>query len=123
MPTVNTDKLTQLLNSELGYNEPNKKAFHREAKKVLKEIASRLGLAKGDYDLKVNQSGIACSGDVKLVTDRLYISLSEGTCGSTKQMYRSCEGRKGANSGVNQWVEPERLLDDDVIERFARIHG
>jgi hypothetical protein len=123
MSTVTTDKLTQLLNSELGYNEPNKKAFHKEAKKVLKEIVSRLGLAKSDYDITVNKSGVACSGDVKLKTDKFSLSLSEGTCGSIKQMYRTCNGRKDTTGGVNQWVEPERLLDDDIIERFARFHG
>ena len=121
MPIVTTDKLTQLLNGELGYNEPNKKAFHKEAKKVLKEIASRLGLAKSDYDITVNKSGIGSSGDIKLKTDKLSLSLSEGACGSIKQMYRTCKGRKDTTGGTNQWVEPERLLDDDIIERFKSL--
>lgn len=124
MPTINTNKLVDILRKEIGYNEPNKKIFTREARKVLKAIAERLGLEKGEFDIRVNAGGIAGSGEVKLHTDKLYLTISQGSCGRlTAQMFRSCNGRKDYSGGSNNWVDASKLLDDNVIAQFERIQN
>jgi len=124
MPQVNTQNLVNVLQGEIGYNAANKKIFTREAKKVLKAIVEKLGLSKDEYDIRVNAGGIAGSGEVKLHTDRLYISLSQGSCGDmTSQMYRSCNHRKDYSGGSNRWVDASRLLDDDTLSHFRLIQG
>jgi len=122
MPTVNTTKLVNILSKDLSYNPQGKAEFHKEAKKVLKAVADKLGLSKGEFDLRSNVGGIAGSGEVTLHTDRLYLTLSQGVCGnSTNQMYRACNGRKDSRGGTNQWIDVSRLLDDAVIARFEKI--
>ena len=55
---------------QLSYNERNKREFHRLGKKVLKEIATRMGLTPGkDCDVSSNLGGIAVSGEITLHSD------------------------------------------------------
>lgn len=122
MPIVNTDKLTQLY-GELGHDEHTKAAFHKEAKKVFNAVASRLGLAKGAYSVRASKGGSG-SGEIVLHTDNLYMQISKSFFSTdTKQLYRSCEGQKDLTGGTNQWVEIERLLDEDVISKLERIQN
>ena len=88
---MSTTKLFSLIQSELSYNEPNKKAFHAEAKKVLRAVAKKMGLPSGSYDISSSKGGIAVSGEIHLRTDRLYVTISAPVfIGRTDIMYRQC---------------------------------
>jgi hypothetical protein len=73
----------------------------------------------GHAVIHVNPSGIACSGDVYLEADRLYICFSQGACcRDLGFMYRH-----GKDAG-NMWMRWNTLLDmNGVIETFQRIVG
>lgn len=119
---MSIQKLLTLMQSELSYNAANKKAFHAEAKKVLRQVAKKMDLSTGDFDIKSNQAGVAVSGEIHLHTDGLYITISGPIfMDKTEIMYRQCNGRKESTGGANQWVCLSRLLDDDIIRRFVQI--
>ena len=121
---MSTKKLFKLMQSELSYNESNKKAFHAEAKKVLRQVAKDMGLSASEFTISANKGGIAASGEIKLHTDKLYICVSGPVfTGKTEIMYRQCNGRKESTGGRNQWVCVSRLLNDDIIKRFTDIQN
>lgn len=121
---ISTQKLVNLIQSELSYNEFNKKAFHGEAKKVLRQVAKKMGLSAGEFDIRSNKSGVASSGEIHLHTDALCITISAPIfTGKTSIMYRQCNGRKDFTGFSNQWVCVSRLLDDDFIHRLVQIQS
>jgi hypothetical protein len=48
------------------YDGEAKRAFHKRARRRLKELADALGLAPQNYDLRSNVGGIAVSGEVTM---------------------------------------------------------
>jgi hypothetical protein len=100
-------------------DDSEKKKFHTNAKKVLHEIGSRLGLSKSDFDVRSNKAGSASSGDITFHSDKLYITI--GGVSVEKVMYRSCNGRKDYSGGSNQWTTIDNLLSDSFIDKAKRI--
>lgn len=104
------DKLCVLMAQGLEFNIPAKNAFHREAKKVLKELASELGLSSTDYDLRSNKGGIAVSGEVTLHTETIYVQISQSVMGERGQvLYRTCKHRRDFSGGTNNFVPVREL--------------
>jgi hypothetical protein len=110
-------KLPTMLKEDLGYNYFAKEAFHREARKVLKELAKALCLAKGTFELRSNKGGIAVSGEVTLHTDTLYVQVSQSCLGPSRDdssvLYRSCKGRRDYTGGRNHFASAEALCDSE----------
>jgi len=52
-----------------------------------------MGLTEGQYDIRWNAGGQACSGDHILHTDRVYLALHDNI-GSGWFYWRKCNGRK-----------------------------
>ena len=81
---------------DLSYCDPAaKQKFHNECRKYLRLLAAELKCAPSGYDLRSNKAGIACSGEITLHTDRLYVQISQssmmqGVC----FLVRGCAGRK-----------------------------
>lgn len=84
-----------LANWESTRSADAKKAFHRVAKKALKEVVEFLNLPKSYYVISVCKGGPAVLGEVTLRTDRVYVSLSKSS------YMRTCEGRKYYANGKN----------------------
>lgn len=106
----------------VAYDGEAKKAFHRQAKKCLKALASELGFAPGTYDLRSNMGGIAVSGEVTLHHDDIYVQVSKGSGGADRGvMVRTCEGRKDYSGGRNHFA-PLSWLDsgDGKLARLCR---
>jgi len=79
----------------VGYDGEAKRAFHKHARRRLKELADALGLAPQNYDLRSNVGAIAVSGEVTRHADRVYVQACQPTTGhDTGLMFRTCEGRK-----------------------------
>ncbi len=92
------------------YNQVRKDQMLRNARMFLARIAEEvLGLAKGQYDLRVNQAGPAVSGEATLHTDRLYVQISQWSVGNRTVLYRTCNGRADYTGGTNRWCRCEQL--------------
>jgi hypothetical protein len=96
-----------------------KEKFHREGRKLLKEVASRLGLKKENFSIRSNKGGPAVLGDVILHSDTLYINLG-GSYFNKSFMFRSCKGQKDYTGGTNNWMTYEFLCNNlsDAVEIF-----
>lgn len=96
-----------------SYDVVQKRAFHREASKVLRALAGELGFEKDSFDLRSNQGGIAVSGEITLHHNDVYVQISQSAIGSDKGvMVRTCEGRKDYTGGQNYFLTYAAL--DDV---------
>ena len=96
--------------SEVGARK--KERFHQIGAHLCKEIAAKLGLAPGTYDIRSNKAGIAVCGEVTLHGESLYLQFGQSITG-LGFMYRRCEGRKdyGGKGGRNCWMKYEKLLE------------
>ncbi len=78
-----------------GY-DTSKDRFKREATRILKEVAARMGLPKCSFEVRFNPGGPAVSGDPIFHGERVYANLSQFGEGF---YYRSCAGRKDYTGG------------------------
>lgn len=99
-----------ILETPCAYNMEAKKAFHRTAAKYLRRLAKAMALAKGEYDLRSNQGGIAVSGEVILHTDFFYIQVQQSVVGGSGVLIRRCESRRDYTGGQNHFVERADLV-------------
>lgn len=102
------------------YNYENKKEYQRLGRRILKEIAEKLNLKKGEFDIRFNPGGIACSGDHVLHSDKIYLALHDNI-GFGSFYYRTCKGRKDFTGGYNRNVAWRDFLEmgiDGLVERL-----
>jgi hypothetical protein len=85
------------------YNHELKEEYRKLGRKILKALAGLMGLKAGEFDIRWNPGGIACSGDHTLHTDKIYVALHDN-CGSGWFYWRTCQGRKDYTGGPNQIV-------------------
>jgi hypothetical protein len=105
----------------IAYCDLRKKAFHRAARTFLTRLAAAIGLAKGDFEIRVNVAGRACSGEVILHADSVYVQVAEGFGETLSVLYRTCKGRKDCTGGTNRWATIKDLAaNGDVRDRFLR---
>lgn len=84
-------------NRHYGYCDPLlKRSMHRAASAYLRELAAALGFDKSQYDLRSNPAGIACSGEITLHTDTLYVQINESFArhGELQLLVRGCQSRR-----------------------------
>lgn len=119
MSYADVKKLVVLVRStNLSYNEEPKAEFHRLAKKVAKDVAKELDLAKGAFEVRSNMAGIAVSGEVTLHAYNVYIQFDQSFI-QGQFMYRHCDGLKDYSGGVNRWMNWGDLLNwDKAIQSF-----
>ena len=88
--------IRQEINDYSQEGSARKDAMHTKGRTFVRQLATDLGLAKGDYDIRSNRAGIAVSGEVTLHADHLYVQLSESFSGGggVSALYRSCSSRK-----------------------------
>ncbi len=95
-----------------AYDGEQKRRFHAQAKKRLKELASQLGFIPAGHDLRTNAGGVAVSGEITLHAYTLYVQVSQPATGwDSGILIRSCEGRKDYTGGPNHFA-PLSWLDD-----------
>lgn len=114
-------KLDMILQCPLSYHAENKAVFHREAKRVLKQLADKLGLKPEEYDLRSNKGGIAVAGEVTLHTDTLYVQVYKSLFSKNDVMFRRCNGRKDYTGEANNFTHVTRLLDADFIRQLKAL--
>src|SRR5262245_60488117 len=94
----------------VAYDAYAKVAFHRNARRRLKQLADALGLPPDTYDLRSNQGGIAVSGEITLHADHLYVQVSQSAVGyDSGILFRTSQGRKDYNGGPNHFASLDLL--------------
>ena len=97
-------KLAQIMQQTIAYNAQLKAAFHREARKALKALATALQLAQGTFEIRSNQGGIAVSGEVTLHAEWFYVQVSQSCVNLPGIMFRTVSGRKDYTGGRNHYA-------------------
>ncbi len=89
---------------------PNLKIrFHRIGQNLLAHIASDLGYAPEDYEIRSNKAGPAISGEITLHTINLYVQFSQRPYiipGQPRMdiLHRSCKGLNDYVGGSNNFM-------------------
>lgn len=90
--------LTTLSYRGVSYNEDGKRAFHREARRALRNLADALGYDRGDCKVRNFYGSPAVSGEVTLQSAEVYIRITcNGQRGDVLYRHRSGRGAAGAN--------------------------
>lgn len=108
-----------------SYNVDLKDEYKRLGKKILKEIAEKMGLLPSEYDIRWNPGGIACSGDHTLHTDYVYLALHDNS-GAGWFYYRTCKGRNDYSGGPNQIVNWNAFIVyglDELARILYNVHN
>lgn len=97
-----------------GYDDVLKRELHREGRRALKALADALGLSAGSYEIRSNLAGPACTGEVTLHGEAIYVQV-DGNCMGPgfEVLYRRCKGRKDYCGEINHFA-PARALADPV---------
>lgn len=93
--------------AQLAYHGSNKEIFLRETQRLARHLARELALADGTFDVRVNRAGIACSGEVVLHAEHLYVCLgAEIDFGQGRVfMFRGCRSRRDFVGLGHQWAQ------------------
>lgn len=111
------------INANTTAGAERKRNFHRDAPKILAELADEIGLEKSSYEIKSNLGGQAVSGEVILHGEGIYIKMFESAVGTPgiQMQYRSCKGRRDMTGGPNQaWPTPTTLNIPAMRGNFIR---
>ena len=103
---------------ESGMGE-NKSRFKRDSCRILKELATLMGLPKGSYDVRFNQGGPAVSGDPILHGENIYVNMAQSSMG--RFYSRSCKGRKDYSGGQNRWMNWSELENLETVAAKLKI--
>ena len=102
------------LTKQACYNYWLKQEYRNLGRRILKFIVEQLGLAKGEFDIRWNPGGVACSGDHILHTDKFYLALHDNI-GLGWFFFRSCNGRRDYSGGQNINVTWNFLLQPEGL--------
>ena len=112
--------LLKMSGMQVSCDDLNKGKFHRAAMKTLRDLATKLGLSKEQYDVRSNKGGHAVSGEITLHTDNVYVQISEGSNGM-QVLYRTCKGRKDYSGGTNNFTSLEALYSESFVEKLKQM--
>ncbi len=100
--------------AQFAYHGANKEIFLRETHRFAQHLAVQLELAQGTFDVRMNRAGIACSGEVILHADHLYVSLgAEIDFGQGRVfMFRGCRSCLDFVGLGNQWARWTEFATD-----------
>ena len=116
-----------------------KRGLHKDSAAYLRMLAEQLKLPEGSYEIRLNEGGIAGSGEITLHSDNLYVQISQWagyedlrllirgcrsrtdfsglenhsltTLATPAGVVRMCEAciRKAPALGVERWVAPSTI--------------
>lgn len=119
MPKITTALLASDIDGYTDAGQAKKDAFHRAGKKFLRELATDIDLAKGEFDIRSNMGGIAVSGEITLHGESIYVQMSEYCMHrGSSIMYRTCEGHKDYCGGQNHFVKMSDLTNLSQMNAF-----
>lgn len=108
------DDFLKVARQDLSYCDPIlKDQFHARGKRVLKQIADRLGLDPGTYEIRSNKGGIAVSGEVTLHGEDIHLWFTQSR--GPIIIFRRCNGRKDDVGERNHQKDAEELRHFDNL--------
>lgn len=114
--------LLKMSGMQVSCDDVNKGKFHRAAMKTLRDLASKMGLSKDQYDVRSNKGGHAVSGEITLHTDSVYVQICGSFSGNGMQvLYRTCKGRKDYSGGTNNFTALEALYSESFVEKLTKM--
>lgn len=106
-----TPILVTLARRGVDYDSDAKAVFHKEGRKAMTRLAKALGLQRGQFEVRSNMAGIACSGEIYVHSADLYIQFDLGCMGPGREvMFRSCNGLTEHVGGRNHFASVSELL-------------
>ncbi len=109
--------LLTLARRGVSYDDAAKRAFHSEGRTAMRRLAEALQLAKAGFEVRSQRAGPACSGEITLHGEEVWVQLSLGALGPDRElMYRRVRGRDDHIGGRNRFASIRDLLSPD---RFA----
>jgi hypothetical protein len=112
-------RLVATAGRDVGYDPDKKAAFLRDATIIGRALAAALGLARGEYQVRVNRGGVAVSGEVVLHTTSLYVMFYKAAGDAGRRfLWRTCVGTADYVGGPNQWADWKVLTD---LKKFAAV--
>lgn len=97
-----------------------KERYRKLGRKILSALAKHMKLQRGEYDIRWNPGGVACSGDHTLHANWFYLALHDN-CGLGQFYFRTCKGRKDYCGGANQIVYWNQLIEGGIRDLAWRI--
>ena len=113
-------RLLHVMSQPIGHDADRKKAFRREAMRLLRRLAEALALEPGAYEVRFNKGGIAVSGEATLHGDELYVQISQSCMRGAEVLYRRCDGREDYCGHQNHFAPAGALCDP--CQFAAQIH-
>ena len=94
-----------------------KNSMHRAAVRYMRLLAAELGLPPNSFDVRSNKAGIACSGEITLHGNSIYVQVSESFMApqALHFLIRGCKSRKDYSGMGNNFVQ---LKSHNVEEVF-----
>lgn len=97
----------------------NKKAFHRHGVAFMRNLVEELGLIKGKYHISSNKAGPACSGEITLHGEKIYVQLGEMAMHKgASVMFRQCNGVNDFHGKANNFVKVIDLTKPELCDKF-----
>lgn len=109
------------MKQDIGYNPELKAKFGSEGKKVFRQVVKHLNLNKGEYHITWNKGGIAGSGDIILMSENLYLSLSQRAIKRSELLLRKCNGMKDFTGEQNHYAPVEALEDPEFFANYLQV--
>lgn len=105
------------------YDCDYKKAWHNHVRNRLRQFAKiNLKLNKNDFEVRSNKAGPACSGEVTLHTNSLYLQVSTSSMGpSSSILIRKCNGMKDYTGDRNHFADIKLIDRPELLE--TKIHN
>lgn len=109
--------LLTLARRGVSYDDAAKRAFHSEGRTAMRRLAEALQLAEAGFEVRSQRAGPACSGEITLHGEEVWVQLSLGAFGPDRElMYRRVRGRDDHIGDRNRFASIRDLLSPD---RFA----
>lgn len=118
------DQFLEVARQSVEYDHFAKEKFHSLGKRVMKEIAKRLELDPGTYDVRSNKGGIAVSGEVTLHGEDIHVWMQQSCVGpeQTIIIFRRCNGRKDYTGETNNTRDAEELAHiDNLVDQIQNV--
>ena len=114
-------KLQQIMSQSIAYDPDRKVSFHREARRLMRQLVNALALPKDSYDIRSNKGGIAVSGEITLHGEFIYVQVSQSCLGDGHEvLFRRCNGRKDYCGEQNHFASADELSDPQCLAGIMR---
>jgi len=120
-PDKSRSKLQQIMSKPIGYDADRKAVFHREARRLMRQLVTALALPVDSFDIRSNKGGIAVSGEITLHGEFIYVQVSQSCFGDgCEVLFRRCNGRKDYCGEQSHFASADELSNPQCLAGVMR---